>query len=248
MSSERMNILSVNNFVKSMDSYTLSSITLSLVDEDGVFYERSLPLNFDDIIEILGQYFTSDTVPDDQVPSTPERSDDVHAPERLICPGAPLLSRVRSHNYSGQTLTPVRLFDDVNESVAEEDQDRKQSKIDTEDHPEDGQEFNINTQIVSVCADSSHVLPDDTKVARNKPRRARKRYNTKNISRAHPPEKPSGEITKWLCPRISFKGTARAHVCNKSVYKHGVCYYHWQKTYGLSEMRSGRGSRGGSNK
>lgn len=63
-------------------------------------------------------------------------------------------------------------------------------------------------------------------------RRKRCAKKTK-VSRAHPPEKPAGEVQKGLCPRISFKGTARAHVCCKSIYKRGSCYYHWRETYVL---------------
>lgn len=66
----------------------------------------------------------------------------------------------------------------------------------------------------------------------------RKRYAKRTkASRANPPSKPAGEKTPGSCPRISQKGTARAHVCNQPLHKHGVCYYHWIIKYGIAEMK-----------
>jgi len=49
----------------------------------------------------------------------------------------------------------------------------------------------------------------------------------------------AGEKTPGACPRISHEGTARAHVCNQPLHKHGVCYYHWKVKYGIAEMKHG---------
>ena len=39
------------------------------------------------------------------------------------------------------------------------------------------------------------------------------------------------------CPRICNKSDSRRHVCNKEIYKRGICYYHFAKNYPF-ELRS----------
>jgi len=51
------------------------------------------------------------------------------------------------------------------------------------------------------------------------------------------------EHIRGKCPQISWKKTKRVHVCNGDLYKHGICYYHYSKSY-LHEKKTGPNSRG----
>lgn len=42
------------------------------------------------------------------------------------------------------------------------------------------------------------------------------------------------------CPRISYSGTRREHVCGKEKYKGGVCYYHWKKSPAGNSLKPGK--------